>query len=103
MFIVYRQVLTWWKDHVATLSEKASKSLANPEEYKNLFPNYEQSLVEEAEREGLSAVVSSNCVSIREPQLNVSSFKHNFLSFEHFMGARAHLAIIWVHCCFRTS
>jgi len=67
------QVLTWWKDHVATLSEKASKSLANPEEYKNLFPNYEQSLVEEAEREGLSAVVSSNCVSIREPQLNVNA------------------------------
>jgi len=67
------QVLTWWKDHVATLSEKASKSLANPEEYKNLFPNYEQSLVEEAERGGLSADVSSNCVSIREPQLNVNA------------------------------
>jgi len=67
------QVLTWWKDHVATLSEKASKSLANPEEYKNLFPNYEQSLVEEAERAGLSAVVSSTCVSTREPQLNVNA------------------------------
>jgi len=67
------QVLTWWKDHVSTLSEKASKSLANPEEYKNLFPNFEQSLVEEAEREGLSAKVSSNCGSIREPKLNVNA------------------------------
>ena len=77
MLIVYCQVLTWWKDHVSTLSEKASKSLANPEEYKNLFPNFEQSLVEEAEREGLSAKVSSNCGSIREPKLNVSSFQCN--------------------------
>ena len=77
MLIVYCQVLTWWKDHVSTLSEKASKSLANPEEYKNLFPNFEQSLLEEAEREGLSAKVSSNCGSIREPKLNVSSFQYN--------------------------
>ena len=77
MLIVYCQVLTWWKDHVSTLSEKASKSLANPEEYKNLFPNFEQSLVEEAERGGLSAKVSSNCGSIREPKLNVSYFQYN--------------------------
>jgi len=64
------QVLTMWKDHVATLSEKASKSLANPEEYKNLFPNYDQSLVEEAERHGLAADAPSNCASVRlrEPQ-----------------------------------
>ena len=57
-----------WKDHVATLSEKASKSLANPEEYKNLFPNYDQSLLEEAERHGLAAKVSSNCASVRLPE-----------------------------------
>ena len=59
-----------WKDHVATLSEKASKSLANPEEYKNLFPNYDQSLLEEAERHGLGADAPSNCASVRlrEPQ-----------------------------------
>ena len=59
-----------WKDHVATFSEKASKSLANPEDYKNLFPNYDQSLLEEAERKGLATEVSSNGASLKpcEPQ-----------------------------------
>ena len=43
-------ILAQWKDHVAQFSEKASKSLANPDDYRNLFPGYEQSLEEEAER-----------------------------------------------------
>ena len=31
-----------WKEHVGTLSEKASKSIANPAEYPNLFPGFQQ-------------------------------------------------------------
>ena len=67
-----------WKDHVATLSEKASKSLANPEEYKNLFPNYDRSLLDEAERNGSAADNSSNCPSVRQEE--PKSDGHSYVS-----------------------
>lgn len=38
------EVLALWKDHVGTISEKASKSIANPVEYPNLFPGFAQVL-----------------------------------------------------------
>lgn len=38
------RALALWKEQVAKISEKASKSLADPEEYPNLFPNYKDSL-----------------------------------------------------------
>ncbi len=35
------EVVAKWKEQVAQVSEKASKSLADPEGYPNLFPNFE--------------------------------------------------------------
>ncbi len=43
-----KNVLPLWKEQVAKVSEKASKSLADPSEYGNLFPKFEESL--EAEK-----------------------------------------------------
>ena len=61
------EVIAMWKGQVSTLSEKASKSLANPEEYKNLFPNYDQSLLDEAERDGLAVNASQGSAPVAQP------------------------------------
>ena len=42
-----QSMLGLWKTHVATISEKASQSLADPVEYGNLFPNFSSSLASE--------------------------------------------------------
>jgi len=81
------QVLMMWKDHVATFSEKASKSLANPEEYKNLFPNYDRSLLDEAERNGSAADNSSNCPSVRQEE--PKSDGHSYVNNEEMPGPSA--------------
>ena len=38
------RVLPLWKSELAKVNEKAAQSLANPENYQNLFPNFAQSL-----------------------------------------------------------
>merc|ERR550532_467738 len=81
------QVLMMWKDHVATFSEKASKSLANPEEYKNLFPNYDRSLLDEAERNGSAVDNSSNCPSVRQEE--PKSDGHSYVNNEEMPGPSA--------------
>lgn len=55
-------VVGLWKDSLSKTNVKASESLANPEEYENLFPNYQELLKTEiylqAERqEQLPAIV----------------------------------------------
>ncbi len=45
------EVVAAWKDQVAQVSEKASKSLADPEGYPNLFPNFHSGKEEEEEEE----------------------------------------------------
>jgi coatomer subunit beta' len=37
-------VVGLWKDSLSKTNIKASESLANPDEYENLFPNYQESL-----------------------------------------------------------
>jgi len=64
------EVIAMWKEQVSTLSEKASKSLANPEEYKNLFPNYDQSVLDEAERDGLGVNTSQRSAPVAPPDGN---------------------------------
>jgi len=64
------EVIAMWKEQVSTLSEKASKSLANPEEYKNLFPNYDQSVLDEAERDGLAVNASQSSAPVAPPDGN---------------------------------
>lgn len=34
------ETLKLWKEHIGTISEKASQSLADPAEYPNLFPDF---------------------------------------------------------------
>jgi coatomer subunit beta' len=41
-------VLPQWKEQLAKVSEKAGQSLADPTEYKNLFPNFDKSLEAES-------------------------------------------------------
>ncbi len=41
------QVMDLWRQKVSLLSEKASKSLADPKDYPNLFPNYSDNLEQE--------------------------------------------------------
>ena len=41
------KVLPQWKEQLAKVSEKAGQSLADPNEYKNLFPNFDQTLAAE--------------------------------------------------------
>ena len=38
------RVLPLWKEQLAKVSEKAGQSLADPNEYKNLFPNFNKTL-----------------------------------------------------------
>merc|ERR1711988_593589 len=38
------RVLPQWKDQLTKVSEKAGQSLADPNEYKNLFSNFDQTL-----------------------------------------------------------
>ena len=38
------KVLPQWKEQLAKVSEKAGQSLADPQEYTNLFPNFNKSL-----------------------------------------------------------
>jgi coatomer subunit beta' len=38
------RVMPLWKAELAKVSEKAGQSLADPESYENLFPNFKQSL-----------------------------------------------------------
>ena len=38
------RVLPMWKSELARVNEKAAQSLADPENYQNLFPNFAQSL-----------------------------------------------------------
>ena len=33
-----------WKEHLSKSNEKAAKSLANPEQYENLFPEYKDTI-----------------------------------------------------------
>ncbi len=49
MFFRLPEVVSAWKDQVAQVSEKASKSLADPEGYPNPFPNFEPAEKEEEE------------------------------------------------------
>jgi coatomer subunit beta' len=42
------RVLPQWKEQLAKVSEKAGQSLADPTEYKNLFPNFDKSLEAES-------------------------------------------------------
>jgi hypothetical protein len=83
------EVLTMWKDHVATFSEKASKSLANPDDYKNLFPKFEQSLVDEANREGgggggvTPEAVKAKEVVEEEPVIEVTFWVERWLNSTH--------------------
>ena len=44
-----QEVVAKWRESVAQVSEKASKSLADPEGYPNLFPNFDASAKKEAE------------------------------------------------------
>ena len=46
------EILGLWKENIGTVSEKASRSLADPKEYPNLFPEYQASLDAEAARNG---------------------------------------------------
>merc|ERR1712012_1065476 len=41
------KVLPQWKEQLAKVSEKPGQSLADPNEYKNLFPNFDQTLATE--------------------------------------------------------
>ena len=41
------KVLPQWKEQLAKVSEKAGQSLADPNEYKNLFPNFDKTIAAE--------------------------------------------------------
>ena len=41
------KVLPQWKEQLAKVSEKAGQSLADPNEYKNLFPDFDKTLAAE--------------------------------------------------------
>lgn len=43
------EIVQLWKEHVGKVSEKASKSIANPEEYPNLFPGFKVKKEEEVD------------------------------------------------------
>ena len=45
------EVVGKWKEQVAQVNEKASKSLADPEGYPNLFPNFDLGDVKKEEEE----------------------------------------------------
>ena len=66
------RVLPLWKVELAKVSEKAGQSLADPENYENLFPNFAKSLEAQTrlERERKIRMPANKCSS-----MPVSSFK----------------------------
>ena len=42
------RVVELWRDDVKAVNEKAAEGLANPDDYPNMFPNLEDSLIAEA-------------------------------------------------------
>merc|ERR1712034_131149 len=61
-----KKVLPLWKGELAKVSEKAGQSLADPENYENLFPNFAESLVAQTqlEKERTSRLPANKCLSV---------------------------------------
>lgn len=44
LFIIFRRVVGLWKEDLAKQNKKAANSLADPTDYENLFPEFQEAL-----------------------------------------------------------
>ena len=72
------KVLPLWKNELGKVSEKAGQSLADPDNYANLFPNFSESLVAQQalEKERKARVPANQFMSI--PVSIFCPYRHNF-------------------------
>ena len=84
------RVLPLWKAELAKVNEKAGQSLADPENYENLFPNFAQSLEAQKhlENERKVKVPANRFLSIPVSIRSISTQTIFNPIFETFVGGR---------------